>query len=400
MSALCHTRPTFLDAWQSPQTFRAVSRMLGHPPVQLELERTHFPGKRPVQLALRAVMPDGRGFSVLGEHCPDDAPKHFDRTRASLSKSRNGQKPGLYDHAIQIVEGAGLILRRPGLDERLPGLRMLYDSTFARDIFQDLFGQDCGGIDVELVAHRLGKRAVLRLKSSETVIYARLRAIKSNDGQDRLALHRTLWNSLAGQSALHIPEPLGANPDIGASFFGPLPGASPHFRDADSDATARAIAVLQALKPDRLPVHTGADEAQILSDWLQRCQHWRPEFARKIAQPVARVSVSLKSTNKPARPCHRDLHEKQILVAGGVAGLLDFDTLCLSDPALDPGNLLAHLFFAGVNEAPLRSRLDQPGIGLWRSAALLRLAMIYAFTSTPTPTLGRLIKEACPDVQD
>ncbi|MGH2949349.1 MAG: phosphotransferase family protein, partial [Solirubrobacteraceae bacterium] len=43
-------------------------------------------------------------------------------------------------------------------------------------------------------------------------------------------------------------------------------------------------------------------------------------------------------------PLHRDLHDKQVLVDphGGV-GLLDFDTLATGDPALDVGNLLAHL---------------------------------------------------------
>ena len=88
---------------------------------------------------------------------------------------------------------------------------------------------------------------------------------------------------------------------------------------------------------------------------------------------------------------------KQILIADGVAGLLDFDTLCLSDPALDGGNLMAHLFMAGRDEGPLRTLLDCPGLGLWRRAALIRLAMICAFKSTPDSALDRLIAEAISD---
>lgn len=83
-----------------------------------------------------------------------------------------------------------------------------------------------------------------------------------------------------------------------------------------------------------------------------------------------------------------------------MAGFLDFDTLCLSDPALDPGNLLAHLFLAGIDEVPLRAAFDGPGIGLWRRAALFRLALIYAATSTPDAALHRLLEEAAKDAVD
>lgn len=394
MSVLSETVPSFLTAWQSPQVLDAACSMLGHRPQSVTLERTHFPGKRPVQLVLRANMSDGSHRTLFAENCPEGAHTHADGAHTSLSKSRNGQRSGLDDRAIQIVESAGLVLRRPGLDERLPGLRLLHDPAFARDRFKALFGRDPGGVVVDLVAHRLGKRAVLRVMSLEGIFYVRLRAIKSTDGQDRLVRHRALWNSLSGQSDLRIPEPMGSMPEIGASFFGELPGVAPDFATSDSAATARAIAALQALDPAGLPVHSGADEARILSDWLARCQRWRPELAARIAAPIANVRAALEQTSAALCPCHRDLHEKQILVSDGVAGLLDFDTLCLSDPALDAGNLLAHLFFAGVDETPLRSHLHQPGIALWRRAALLRLAMIYAFTSTPVAALDRLIAEA------
>ncbi len=394
MNVLSETVPSFLTEWQSQQVLQAAGRVLGQRPKSVELERTHFPGKRPVQLVLRADMSGRSHQTLFAEHCPEGAHAYADRVRTSLSKSRHGQKAGFDDRAINVVETAGLVLRRPGLDERLPGLRLLHDPAFARDRFQVLFGRDPGDVMVDLVAHRLGKRAVLRAMSADGIFYVRLRAIKSTDGLDRLVRHRMLWNSLSGRPDLRIPQPLGSMPEIGASFFAVLPGSSPDFATSDSAATARAIAALQALEPAGLPVHSGMDEARILSDWLQRCQRWRPELAAKIAASVAHVSVALGQTSASVRPCHRDLHEKQILVADGVAGLLDFDTLCLSDPALDAGNLLAHLFFAGVDEAPLTAHLDQPGIALWRRAALLRLAMIYAFTSTPAAALDRLICEA------
>ncbi|WP_416882527.1 phosphotransferase family protein [Marivita sp.] len=400
MTTTTDTMPSFLDAWQNPRTFDAVCHVLQRRPRRLVLERTHFPGNRPVQLVLRADMADGSFKTLFAEHCPHDTRAHADQARASLFKSRNGQRSGLDDRAIHVVDGSGLILRRPGLDERLPGLRLLHDPSFARERFQNLIGRDPGRFDVELVAHRLGKRAVLRATLPDRTFYVRLRVIKSNDGQDRLLRHRTLWNNLGDQPDLRIPEPLGSMPEIGASFFGVLPGVMPEFHSAHSAATARAISNLQGLALDGLPVHTGGDEAAILLEWLARCYRWKPQLADHLAEPVAEVSAALARNDTPRRPCHRDLHEKQILISGGVAGLLDFDTLCLSDPALDAGNLLAHFFLSGINEGPLRSQLKARGIALWRRATLLRLAMIYAFSAAPDAAVDRLIKEARRDARD
>ena len=375
----------------------ALGDVLGERPVSVTLERTHFPGGRPVQQVFCAELPDGRRKSVIAECCGSASQTHADEIRTSLAKSRNGQKAGLDATAIVVEEGLGLVLRRPGLDERLPGLRLLHDPAFARQAVQMVFGEDFGPLDVELVAHRLGKRAVLRLRGAEVDVFVRLRSIKSGDGDIRFERHRALWRSMSGQTDLRIPEPLGALPEIGASFFAVLPGEPADFQTADVRVVVSGVAALQALNPVGLPVHTAADEARILWLWLERCRDGLPETARRIAPGLKRLVSVLEQASFVPRPCHRDLHEKQVLISDGVAGLLDFDTLCLSDPALDAGNLLAHLFLSGQDEALLRAELDFPGIGLWRSAALYRLAMIYAMTSTPDPVLERLIEEAGAD---
>nr|WP_269449940.1 phosphotransferase [Auraticoccus cholistanensis] len=65
---------------------------------------------------------------------------------------------------------------------------------------------------------------------------------------------------------------------------------------------------------------------------------------------VEQVAGRLHRLGAPDRvvPLHRDLHDQQVLVdaeAGRAPrlGLLDCDTAVAGDPALDPGNLLAHL---------------------------------------------------------
>src|SRR5690606_13878369 len=118
-------------------------------------------------------------------------------------------------------------------------------------------------------------------------------------------------------------------------------------------AIALSLASLRGLELTEVPIHSGADEAAILREWYSRCRAYVPDIADTIAPGLDRVCGALETSPGTLKPCHRDLHERQILVAGHIAGFLDFDTLSLADPALDPGNLLAHLFFAGIDEGPI-----------------------------------------------
>jgi hypothetical protein len=394
MSVAGQIDPAFLQRMAGPELEGAVKKMLGEAPERIDIARTHFPGQRPMQMALSVLLSSGRSVPLWAEHSLDDPVGHADRIRHSLGKSRNGQKAALDPAAVLAVPGCDLVLRRLGFDERLPGLRLLHDPGFARQALADVVASDPGPVDARLVAHRLGKRAVLRLSAQGRAVYARLAAIKSGAGASRLGRHQAAWARLGGTGALRIPEPLGEIPDIGVAFFAVLPGGTPDFGPRDSASIVRALDALQALDPTGLPVHTGADEARLLAGWHDHCRAFRADLAHRIEPGLSRLCAVLEADATPPRPCHRDLHEKQILIADGVAGLLDLDTLCCAHPALDAGNLLAHLFLAELDEGPLRDRLARPGLGLWRSAALFRLAMIYAVTSTPDAVLDRLIREA------
>ena len=97
------------------------------------------------------------------------------------------------------------------------------------------------------------------------------------------------------------------------------------------------------------------------------------------------------------RPCHRDLHDGQLLVQGDGIALLDLDLLCRADATLDPANFLAHLALRelqgvpGVDEESVLAcgqafleGLDRAdATGFWRrlryhqAASFLRLALVY-----------------------
>lgn len=400
MSALLDRGAALMAAWKAGAGRRALSELLGQEVSAVHLDRVHFPGRRPVQLVLSVSLRSGAVVPVLAEHCPGEAAAHAAEAVASLRKSRNGQREALRASGVVADAASGLVFRRPGLDERLPGLRLFHDAGAAREAVAAATGRDPGPVVVRLVAHRLGKRAVLRIGTAEGDLYARLRPVKSGDGRERLARHRALHRALGSEAQLRIPDPLGTQASMGLALFGALPGRPPLFDAADSEAIALALRELRALDPEGLAVHSGRDEARLLEVWLERCREYLPGLAALIAPQVETCAAGLAAAEGAMRTCHRDLHEKQALISGGIAGLLDFDTLSLAHPALDPGNLLAHLFFAGRNEKPLRGALERPGLALWRRAALLRLAMIHGFSWLPEAAIHRLIREAARDDRD
>ncbi|MDO5511433.1 phosphotransferase, partial [Corynebacterium sp.] len=86
-------------------------------------------------------------------------------------------------------------------------------------------------------------------------------------------------------------------------------------------------------------------------------------------------------------PTHRDLHDKQLLWERNAGpGLLDVDTACLADPALDVANLRAHAvwrFRQGVwddrQAAVVLGVLESnAAVKAYERATLVRLVCVYA----------------------
>lgn len=386
----------------SPAATAALSP--GRAPLHAEVVRVHFPATKPMQVMLRT---EGDPGMLIGEWVGPSAPARALAESARLAKPRRGQSDGGLAPAVTADPCSGLVLRRPGFDAKLPGLRLLHDAAWAAEQL------GAAGLDpaseIALVSHRLGKRAVLRISGPSGTQYARLRPVTSGSGAAAYQRHLDLWAALEGTTGLAIPRPLGFVADVGIALFAALPGTPPVFRGVPGYRATRdviqALRVLQglAITADQ---HSAGDELSILDAWADRTTRVFPEVARRLRDPLARLAEDLMALQvlDPV-PCHRDLHEGQILLHDTGAGLLDFDTLRLGDPALDVGNLQAHLVLSGLlggrsnqafltaMETPLR-HLSSRRIGIWRRAALLRLAMIYAFSSTPASVIAALIDEA------
>lgn len=374
---------------------------------RLQVDRVHFPAARPVQLMIRAESVDGQSDTLIGEWVGETAGALALAEASRLAKPRRGQsgtgagKPVVADPAM------GLLLRRRGFDAKLPGLRLLHDKGWAANRLGAL-GLDPAS-SVSLVAHRLGKRAVLRIVGRDGTHYARLRPVTSGSGKDAYDRHVALWSTLEGMPDLTIPRPLGFDPDLGLALFTALPGAAPVFQGLTGFRATRdimrAVLALQHLPIEADP-HRSADELAILQAWVDRTTEVFPDLARSLQCSLSRLTNDMIAAPAlPPVPCHRDLHEGQILMEKDCVGLLDFDTLRLGDPALDVGNLQAHLVLATLRDGKSRRtflnamdlavpQLSLKHIALWRRAALLRLAMIYAFSATAGEVIHGLIREA------
>ena len=390
-----------------PSPHAAEPLLDGRALAHLRVDRVHFPGARPVQLHITAQTTGGESQILIGQWVGTAAEDMARAEIARLAKARRGQASLGGAAAITADPAQGLVLRRPGFDTRLPGLRLLHDPACATETLARL-GLDPAA-SLQLVAHRLGKRAVLRITGASGTHYARLRPVTSASGQAAFDQHRALWSAVQGVAGLAIPRPRAFDADLGLALFDALPGTPPSFHSLDgfraTQAVIRATAALQSL-PVTAPVHDTEAELTLLADWTARLAPVYPAIARAMVAPLSRLRDDMATL--PALPpvlCHRDLHEGQILLDQGCAGLLDFDTLRLGDPALDIGNLQAHLILSSLHIGPsgaaFVTAIDfhlphlSPGhIGWWRKAALLRLAMIYAFSAEPRSLILALIAKA------
>ena len=126
-------------------------------------------------------------------------------------------------------------------------------------------------------------------------------------------------------------------------------------------AWAAGWARWQQLPSAGLAAHTPADEATVLRTWAQRVGALDLLVGTAWVQRLGRTARELdRSPSVDLVPTHRDLHDGQLLWDGERVGVVDLDTVCRAEPALDLANLAVH--------ADLRSAQ-----GLWPRVAVERV---------------------------
>lgn len=250
------------------------------------------------------------------------------------------------------------------------------------------------GDSVDLLAWRVGKRAVLRIRGDDGDRIAKVYR------KDRQILDRWSAFGAGSPSDWRTPRVYGWHVRTRCLTVEYCRGESLNKRwlgglglAEDGDRIAGLLAWIATRPlPESLPEHGPEDEIPTLQrrlETFERTLRMPPSRARKL---VETVSAALLSTPSARVLCHRDLHDKQILLHPDGNRLIDLDLASFGPPALDPANILAHVHLrwlkgadlpweeiAGrIAVAALRDRGARETLPVWTASTLLRLALIYS----------------------
>ncbi|MEZ5977243.1 MAG: hypothetical protein R3F34_03385 [Planctomycetota bacterium] len=276
----------------------------------------------------------------------------------------------------------GVVRVEPREDERLPLARRLGDVR-----------------DDAILAWRPGRRVVAAIGEGDSTVI--------HKGHRRSRFARALARQRAAarigeQCSFAVPALVDVDEAAATLVLARVDGLEPGFARSDADdfrTIGRGIAEMQAADPGcELDRHTAQDELDVVDATHRR-------LVRAIGRGLdgfellrERVAALAPRANETFVPCHRDLHDRQFLLGANGPSLLDFDSLCEADSALDPANLLAHVALrrlqglAGVDAQGARACSEAlvDGLGpvvdrtffehlrFYQSTSLLRLACVYA----------------------
>lgn len=252
------------------------------------------------------------------------------------------------------------------------------------------------GYSVQLMAWRVGSRAIFKLRRNHVSCYAKIFR------KDRQILER--WKHFSGQipgDLPSVPQIIEWNEKDKILITDERPGFSLHHLWSTGVWMPTHLEVLRSVlellgsspAPESLPCHQVADEISILGTRLEVFQRIlkRPHAE---AEPLVRSTIErlLELDEVEMSLAHRDLHDKQMVVSTSGISLIDLDLLARADPALDRGNIIAHCRLRALQGLPVpwkkvassiaadsRLRKISPAhLQAWTGASLCRLALIYS----------------------
>jgi len=260
------------------------------------------------------------------------------------------------------------------LDPALPGLATITGSGGARWLASFLpecrAGANVDRTECELAHYKPFNRAVLRVRAalahpdapaSERTVYVKV--FYNDRGADSHRDLASLWSTAQRSTSLRVPEPLGYDPEqrllVMSEATGerclndwvrclrkeqPLPAGTDLDRvERCVRIAARALHELQrsGLRPDER--YTFADElSHLRRDW----KLLRPE-AGTHAEPVAQFErlqrrlEAMAPDDEPLVPAHGEYRHQQLVGDERSLTVIDWDSYCLANPALDAARFLA-----------------------------------------------------------
>jgi hypothetical protein len=276
-----------------------------------------------------------------------------------------------------LVRELRLVLHALPLDPALPGLVLATDPARLVEMLGPVVtsavpGLLLEGCSAEIVKYGLGG-CVLRYelawrlepsrRSLKQVMYGRVYA----DGRGRLvgpavtALRQLLHDGAGSSLPFLVPKFQAYLPDLRLALLEAVPGspllpalvraregvAAPPAAAGPTpeDAVAACARIAAALHRSSIPVgpsRTAADEIERVRAAVDGLAPLAPAVAAALHRHLRSVG-DLALDPQRLVVSHGDLDSSQILFDGPTTSLVDFDTVCRAEPALDLGQFTAHL---------------------------------------------------------
>src|SRR6266545_1839696 len=284
---------------------------------------------------------------------------------------------------VALIEPLNMVVYVFPIDGELPVLvdvtnpekmRALLGEMLRDSLDSNLTVQDC---QVELGHYGRQHRCVLRYHITATtpgddtpqrmLVYGKIAA----DDRGALAgpvidaLHKQVLDGNKGYQ-FNIPRSFGFRPDLQLALFEAIPGVPQVAQllkarlkgqaatqpnqlslEASIDACARIAAALHTSGITLGPRRTLADDLAGLRQGFAGVQRIAPELGAQFQSWLEQVEAYAASS-RSLDLCfsHGDFSYTQLIFEGTQTGLVDFDTVCQAEPALDLGQFLAYVRMA------------------------------------------------------
>ncbi len=279
------------------------------------------------------------------------------------------------------VPAHGLLLHTPDRDAHMTHLATCLDGGAMTTRLDSLCSGDRSiALEARLLGYKPRRRAAVGYRTNERL--AQEQWVGKTHARGHLEILRDRHETLAAlldettAGRIRVQRPLAYIDEINMVVFECDPGHTLRLVDpSDQYRATTALAALHALSLRDLPHHGVREETAIVNRWCTLIDQLSPG-ASAVATPMRDhlERLALRMNDEQRATIHRDFYGAQLLVSTGHSTIIDLDTLSTGDPAIDLGNLLAHIV--------LDSAHHREGSEHWRAASL---AVVEEYTSRAGP---------------
>jgi aminoglycoside phosphotransferase (APT) family kinase protein len=351
---------------------------------QCEARKVRPTGEGELHLEYRLqLLPAGAAepfkVTVLGKLYPNGkGESEYGRLRASLQGKEHLFSEANLNGLLHYERELRLLLHCPLTDEKLPGLGIALDAVAMKlwlACCMDLVPagpESIRACAVETLRYKPGKRCTLRYRletvdpeNGQTHQRSCIGKIYGDrqEGEQVFATMVELSGRGFGRDAadgIKIPHPYGYVSELQMLLLEDIAGtplkrslSSPELA-AHLRAAARALAKIHGCSLRVTRSYAVEERLATLKRGVARAAQVCPDLTEPFEVSLGRILASAAGVHCPEPVLvHRDFQYNQVLLGREQDGpvpavtVIDFDTLCHGDPAIDVGNFLGHLRWQG-----------------------------------------------------